>query len=219
MQEQSKARRGLTRSFDARRGHTRLHGYRWGALLVRLGPLSGPPPPERTQNITSARQAQGQPRCTADSMAIGDRRREHLDANEEDAEQEGAEQGVHAGGMRGSHDSPAPLHCFAPADSTHGKSALVASVAPGRCGCDRVRLMHDRAGSGRRGRAHERRWGEVWRIGIGWAAHRKSLILGCPVSFSELTNPTNPSQLQRPGSPISRHGAEKSWGSLGEGLE
>ena len=51
-----------------------------------------------------------------------------------------------------------------------------------------------------RERAHERRWGEVWRVGMGWAAHRKSSIFRCPVSFSELTNP---SQLQRPGSPIS----------------
>ena len=34
--------------------------------------------------------------------------------------------------------------------TARGKSALVASVAPGRCGCDRVRLMHDRAGSGRK---------------------------------------------------------------------
>ena len=34
--------------------------------------------------------------------------------------------------------------------TARGKSALVASVAPGRCWCDRVRLMHDRAGSGRK---------------------------------------------------------------------
>ena len=35
--------------------------------------------------------------------------------------------------------------------TARGKSALVASVAPGRCGCERVRLMHDRAGSERKG--------------------------------------------------------------------
>jgi len=35
---------------------------------------------------------------------------------------------------------------------------------------------------------------------MGWAAHRKTLIFGCPVSFSELTNP---SKLQRLASPIS----------------
>ena len=51
-----------------------------------------------------------------------------------------------------------------------------------------------------RERAHERRWGEVWQVGMGWAAHRKSSIFRCPVSFSELSNPC---QLQRPGSPIS----------------
>ena len=39
---------------------------------------------------------------------------------------------------------------------------------------------------------------EVWRVGMGWSARRKSLIFRCPVSFSELTNP---SQLQRPASP------------------
>ena len=38
--------------------------------------------------------------------------------SDEDAKQEEAEQVVDAGGMRGSIDSPAPLHCFAPADST-----------------------------------------------------------------------------------------------------
>ena len=46
---------------------------------------------------------------------------------EEDAEEEEAEQVVDAGGMRGSHDSPAPLHCFAPADSTR-------EVSTGRIG-------------------------------------------------------------------------------------
>ena len=40
MQEQSQARRGLTRSYDVRRGHTRLQGYRWRALLAQLGSLS-----------------------------------------------------------------------------------------------------------------------------------------------------------------------------------
>ena len=51
-----------------------------------------------------------------------------------------------------------------------------------------------------RERAHERRWGEVWRVGMGWAAHRKTLIFECPMSFNELAKA---SQLQRPGSPIS----------------
>jgi hypothetical protein len=49
-----------------------------------------------------------------------------------------------------------------------------------------------------RGRAHERRWGEVWRVGMGWTAHRKTLIFECPMSFNEITNP---SQLQRLASP------------------
>ena len=35
-----------------------------------------------------------------------------------------------------------------------------------------------------RGRAHERRWGEVWRVGMGWAAHRKSLIFEMPSRVS-----------------------------------
>ena len=49
-----------------------------------------------------------------------------------------------------------------------------------------------------RGRAHERRWGEVWRVGMGWTAHRKTLIFECPMRFNEITNP---SQLQRLASP------------------
>ena len=57
---------------------------------------------------------------------------------EEDAEQEEAEQVVDAGGMRGSHDSPAPLHCFAPADSTR-------KVSTGRIGRAREVRVRSRA--------------------------------------------------------------------------
>ena len=49
--------------------------------------------------------------------------------------------------------------------TARGKSALVASVAPGRCGCDRVRLMHDRAGSGRKGAGSR---AQVGRGMAGW---------------------------------------------------
>ena len=35
--------------------------------------------------------------------------------------------------------------------SARGKLALVASVAPGRCGRDSICFMHDQAGSGRKG--------------------------------------------------------------------
>ena len=49
-----------------------------------------------------------------------------------------SEQGVHAGGMRGSHDSPAPLHCFAPADSTR-------EVSTGRIGRAREVRVRSRA--------------------------------------------------------------------------
>ena len=55
--------------------------------------------------------------------------------------------------------------------------------------------------------------------GMGWAAHRKSLIFGCQASFSELANPSH-SCMQRLASPcVSRRGVEKSWGSLEEALE
>ena len=52
--------------------------------------------------------------------------------------------------MRGSHDSPLLSNALR-LQTARGKSALVVSVAPGRCWCDRVRLMHDWAGSGRKG--------------------------------------------------------------------
>jgi hypothetical protein len=51
----------------------------------------------------------------------------------------------------------------------------------------------------------------VWRVEMGWAAHRKSSIFRCPMSFSELTNA---SQLQRLGSPISSW-SETVLGELG----
>ena len=57
---------------------------------------------------------------------------------------------------------------------------------------------------------------EVWRVGMGWSAHRKTLIFKCPASFSELINPC---KLQRLASPISSCGAKKSDRSLPERLE
>ena len=62
-----------------------------------------------------------------------------------------------------------------------------------------------------RERAHERRWGEVWRVGMGWTAHRKTLIFECPMSFNEMINP---SQLQRLASPCLSW-SEKVLGKLG----
>ena len=45
-------------------------------------------------------------------------------------------------------------------------------------------VMHGRADPERKGAgSRERRRGEVWRVGMGWAAHRKSLIFRCPSSF------------------------------------
>ena len=49
--------------------------------------------------------------------------------------------------------------------TARGKSALVASVAPGRCGRDRVRFMRDRAGSERKGAGSR---AQVGRGMAGW---------------------------------------------------
>ena len=54
-------------------------------------------------------------RRTADGTVDGERSKARASRSDEDAEQDEAEQEVDAGGMRGSHDSPNPLHCFAPA--------------------------------------------------------------------------------------------------------
>ena len=161
MQEQSKARRGLTRSFDARRGHTRLHGYRWGALLALLGSLSPPPPPARTQNITSARQ--GRPRCTADSMAIGDRRREHLDAKRMPNKKKPNR--LYMPAECGGVTTPLLLSNALRLQTARGKSALVASVATGRRGRDCVRLMHGRTDPERKGAGSR---AQVGRGMAGW---------------------------------------------------
>jgi hypothetical protein len=67
-----------------------------------------------------------------------------------------------------------------------------------------------------RERAHERRWGDIWRVGMGCAAHRKSSIFECPVSFSELTNA---SQLQHPASPCFVVERKSLTGALPERLE
>ena len=67
--------------------------------------------------------------------------------------------------------------------TARGKSALVASVATGGAGaiaCASCVIGRDQNA---RGWAHERRWGEVWRVGMGWAAYRKTLIFECPSSF------------------------------------
>ena len=72
------ARRGLTRSTDARRGHTRLLGFRWGALLALLGSPHAQPHRHTHSHITSA-QGKGA-RRTADGTADGERTREHLEA-------------------------------------------------------------------------------------------------------------------------------------------
>ena len=101
-----------------------------------------------------------------------------------------------AGESRLPRSSPMLCACRQHAESQHwshrSRPGGAGAIACASC-------MIGRAQDARK-RAHERRWGEVWRVGMGWAAHRKSLIFECPVSFSELTNPC---QLQRPGSPIS----------------
>ena len=67
-----------------------------------------------------------------------------------------------------------------------------------------------------RERAHERRWGEVWRVGMGWAAHRKSLIFECPISFNHQL--TNPCQLTTSGLPLLVTERKRLGGAWGEAL-
>jgi hypothetical protein len=86
-------------------------------------------------------------------------------------------------GMRGSHDSPAPLHCFAPSDSTREVSTGCIGRTRER-GAGAIECASCVIGQAQnaRERAHERRWGEVWRVGMGCAAHRKSSIFRCPIN-------------------------------------
>ena len=73
--------------------------------------------------------------------------------------------------------------------TARGKSALVVSVAPRRCGCDRVRLMHGRAGSGRKGagsRAQAGRGVAGW-DGLGSAPQK--LDLRMPGEFQRVDQP------------------------------
>jgi hypothetical protein len=86
------------------------------------------------------------------------------------AEQEEAEQVVHVGGMRGSHDSPAALQCFAPADSTR-------EVSTGRIGRTRevrarLRVPHAWSGRPRTQGSGLTSAGGARYGGLGWAGKR-----------------------------------------------
>ena len=124
-----------THTTEAGQGPARLPRICWGgphACEARLGSHGAAThtlPPKHTH---SHKYTQAHPRH-------GRRRTKTLAArSDDDAEQVEAEQEVDAGGMRGSHDSPAPLHCFAPADSTR-------KVSTGRIGRAREVLVRSRA--------------------------------------------------------------------------
>ena len=97
----------------------------WGLIWDEYNPTT-----HTTNKVTERR--------TADGTADGERSKARASRSDEDAEQDEAEQEVDAGGMRGSHDSPAPLHCFAPADSTR-------EVSTGRIGRAREVRVRSRA--------------------------------------------------------------------------
>ena len=67
--------------------------------------------------------------------------------------------------------------------TARGKSALVASVAPGRCGCDRVRLMHDWAGSGRKEAGSRAQVGQGMAVWDGLGSVPQKLDLQMPGEF------------------------------------
>ena len=155
------ARRGLTRSTDARRGHTRLLGFRWGALLALLGSPHAQPHRHTHSHITSA-QGKGA-RRTADGTADGERTREHLEAKKMPKKMKPNR--VYMPAECGGVTTPPLLSNALRLQTARGKSALVASVAPGRCGRDRVRFMRDRAGSERKGAGSR---AQVGRGMAGW---------------------------------------------------
>ena len=194
MQERSKARRGLTRSPDARRGHTRLHGYRWGALLAQLGSLSRPPPPARTQNNKRNQARASGERQTAPTAANDDANRLTRRRCRTRRSRTGSRCRRNAGESRLPRSSPMLCACRQHAESQHWSHRS----HPGGAGAIACASCVIGRAQNARGRAHERRWGEVWRVGMGWTAHRKTLIFECPMSFNEITNP---SQLQRLASP------------------
>ena len=65
--------------------------------------------------------------------------------------------------------------------TARGKSALVASVAPGRCGCERVRLMHVRAGSGRKEAGSRAQVGQGMAVWDGLGSAPQNLDLRMPI--------------------------------------
>ena len=65
--------------------------------------------------------------------------------------------------------------------TAHGKSALVASVAPGRCGRDSVCFMRDRAGSERKGAGSRAQVGQGMAVWDGLGSVPQKLDLQMPI--------------------------------------
>ena len=64
-----------------------------------------------------------------------------------------------------------------------------------------------------RERAHERRRGEVWRVGMGWAAHRKSLIFEMPGEFQRVDQPQPAAASGLPLLVVERKSLGGAWGN------
>ena len=160
MQEQSNC---PARADTIDRCPARAHPAAWvplgGAACAARIPTC-PTPPAHT-HITSA-QGKGA-RRTADGTADGERTREHLEAKKMPKKMKPNR--VYMPAECGGVTTPPLLSNALRLQTARGKSALVASVAPGRCWCDRVRLMHDWAGSGRKGAGSR---AQVGRGMAGW---------------------------------------------------
>jgi hypothetical protein len=88
--------------------------------------------------------------------------------------------------MRGSHDSPAPLHCFARLKTARGKSALVASVTTGGRGRDCLCLMHGRADPERKGSGSRAQAGRGMAGWDGLGSAPQKLDLQMPGEFQRI---------------------------------
>ena len=161
MQEQSNC---PARADTIDRCPARAHPAAWvplgGAACAARIPTC-PTPPAHT-HITTSAQGKGA-RRTADSTADGERTREHLEAKKMPKKMKPNR--VYMPAECGGVTTPPLLSIALRLQTAHGKSALVASVAPGRCGRDSVCFMRDRAGSERKGAGSR---AQVGRGMAGW---------------------------------------------------
>ena len=180
MQERSKARRGLTRSPDARRGHTRLHGYRSGGRCLRCSdPYITPTPTHQHAHKTTSAKGKGERRKADGTAADDDASSLTRRGCRTRRSRTGSRCRRNAGESRLPRSSPMLCACRQHAESQHWSHRS----HPGGAGAIACASCVIGRAQNARGRAHERRWGEVWWVGMGWAAHRKSLIFRCPSRF------------------------------------